>query len=577
MLSNAFVAALVASCFVLTLVFQLNPTLPFDPLRVWPTAVAIGSFYAALFAVLIYVVLVAYQLLSREIFSPGWLSVGVLTWLSAAAAAGVATLMWGNLWAFEPVLRPDAARRMANGALILVMCAALFVFVAVLRTHLGPAGRRVWSATFALIMAGAIVAPMALRGPATSVFSEPRAFEGGLRPTVTGRASHLSLIAIDGASLDFITRATAEGRLPNFGRLLDAGAVLRLSTLRPTSPEAVWTAAATGKLPQKNGVHSAGSYRLPRGHDPIQLLPDYCLSHMLIRLGFLVEQPHTSTTLLARTLWDILGELGISAGVVGWPLTYPATPVLGFIVSDALHQLVAMPSSALERAAVYPPDMQQEAIEAAESVRSDESPALLPGLAARHEAAWRVDHMYERIARELRASHPTQIALSRYQSLDAIGHFFLRYATPSEFGDVSDEERRRLGSVLEQHYGLMDEAIGRAMSLLGPDDLLLVVSGFGMEPMGLLKRLLEQVAGDPELSGTHEGAPDGFLMAYGGPVARGRFSTRASVTDVTPTVLYFLGLPIGRDMDGQARTVLFQPSFTAERPITYIPSYERSQ
>lgn len=348
MLSNAFVAALVASCFVLTLVFQLNPTLPFDPLRVWPTAVAIGSFYAALFAVLIYVVLVAYQLLSREIFSPGWLSVGVLTWLSAAAAAGVATLMWGNLWAFEPVLRPDAARRMANGALILVMCAALFVFVAVLRTHLGPAGRRVWSATFALIMAGAIVAPMALRGPATSVFSEPRAFEGGLRPTVTGRASHLSLIAIDGASLDFITRATAEGRLPNFGRLLDAGAVLRLSTLRPTSPEAVWTAAATGKLPQKNGVHSAGSYRLPRGHDPIQLLPDYCLSHMLIRLGFLVEQPHTSTTLLARTLWDILGELGISAGVVGWPLTYPATPVLGFIVSDALHQLVAMPSSALE-------------------------------------------------------------------------------------------------------------------------------------------------------------------------------------------------------------------------------------
>jgi hypothetical protein len=47
------------------------------------------------------------------------------------------------------------------------------------------------------------------------------------------------------------------------------------------------------------------------------------------------------------------------------------------------------------------------------------------------------------------------------------------------------------------------------------------------------------------------------------------------VVDVTPTILYFLGLPIGRDMDGYARTDLFQPSFTAEHPITSIPTYER--
>ena len=129
--------------------------------------------------------------------------------------------------------------------------------------------------------------------------------------------------------------------------------------------------------------------------------------------------------------------------------------------------------------------------------------------------------------------------------------------------------------MLEQHYALIDEAIGRAIASLGPDDLLLVVSGYGMEPMGVLKRLLERAVGDADLSGTHEAAPDGFLMAYGGPVARGRRSARASVVDVVPTVLYFLGLPIGRDMDGYARTDLFQRPFTDARPITYIPTYER--
>ena len=70
-------------------------------------------------------------------------------------------------------------------------------------------------------------------------------------------------------------------------------------------------------------------------------------------------------------------------------------------------------------------------------------------------------------------------------------------------------------------------------------------------------------------------APDGFLLAYGASVARGRQQARAAVVDVVPTILYFLGLPIGRDMDGYARTDLFQRLFTDERPITFIPTYDR--
>ena len=96
-----------------------------------------------------------------------------------------------------------------------------------------------------------------------------------------------------------------------------------------------------------------------------------------------------------------------------------------------------------------------------------------------------------------------------------------------------------------------------------------------MEPLGFGKRALEQLLGDPDVSGTHEGAPDGFLMAYGATVAKPRQPRRASIVDVVPTVLYFLGLPIGRDMDGYARTDIFQPSFTEEHPITFIPTYER--
>ena len=112
------------------------------------------------------------------------------------------------------------------------------------------------------------------------------------------------------------------------------------------------------------------------------------------------------------------------------------------------------------------------------------------------------------------------------------------------------------------------------MERLGPSDLLLVVSSFGMEPIAPGKRVLEMVFGNPSNSGSHERAPDGFVLAFGAPVQAGR-PPRASVVDLAPTILYFLGLPVGRDMDGYARIDLFKPAFTSDKPVTYIPSYGR--
>ena len=92
--------------------------------------------------------------------------------------------------------------------------------------------------------------------------------------------------------------------------------------------------------------------------------------------------------------------------------------------------------------------------------------------------------------------------------------------------------------------------------------------------MSLGKRMLARLLGETRLSGSHEGAPDGFMLALGGPIARGRFPV-GSVLDVTPTLLYLAGLPVARDMDGGARTDIFAPAFTAEHPVAFIPTYGR--
>jgi predicted AlkP superfamily phosphohydrolase/phosphomutase len=579
MLSNSVLAACVATAYVLALVLHLNPMLPLHPARLEPLVTTVGLFYAVHFTVVCYILLVLRQLFAREVFSPAWISVDVLTWLCAIAAAAGAALMWANVTTFGRVLDMATTDALRSSVAVLAGTSALCVVLAEFRRR-RPEARFVWAFLFVLIIGASVAAPLALRGSGVPPLLDARPLDAALDGAPPERSARVTVIALDGGSLDFITGATAEGRLPNFGRILDAGAARHLATIHPTSPEAVWAAVATGKLPLKNGVRSAGIYQLQGGGGSIQLLPDFCFAHRLVRFGFLIEQPHASPTLRARPLWGILSTAGIPVGVVNWPLTQPAPVVRGFVVSDTYQRLSGTASDIDEPSTIYPPELQADVAAAQERLAgtmADGGAVVSASLAGdpRYDMPGKSDRLYDAIAQALARARQVQVTLTRYQSLDPIGHYFLRYAMPSEFGDVTDEERRRLGTVLDRHYAIVDEAIGRAMAALGPDDLLLVVSGYGMEPLGFGKRIIERLMGDPDVSGSHEAAPDGFLMAYGASVARGRQQARASVVDIVPTILYFLGLPIGRDMDGYARTDLFQRAFIEERPITFIPTYER--
>ena len=44
--------------------------------------------------------------------------------------------------------------------------------------------------------------------------------------------------------------------------------------------------------------------------------------------------------------------------------------------------------------------------------------------------------------------------------------------------------------------------------------------------------------------------------------------------DIAPTLLNFLGLPIGKDMDGIVYSSIFRDEFKLGNPVLYISSYE---
>jgi hypothetical protein len=587
MLTNAVIGGALLAAYLTLLVLQLNPALDLRSPGIAPLLLTWWIFYGVHATAGFYAVIVVRQLLAVEVRSPGWISFRLLAWLGTGAASAGAAVMWMNVRGFAAVLEPASAERMIAGAAIVTVCAAACAVLAFAQLWLDRRGRRFQAALFALVIIASLAVPVALRGPGVRPVLQARRFDIGVGLVSPETVPRVAMILLDGASLDFVSPIAAEGRLPNFGRLLDGGAVMHLATMRPTHAAPVWTAVATGKLPYKNGVRSPASYTVRRVDQRLELLPDFCFAQALIRFGFVGEEAHTAASVRARPLWSVLSSFGITTGIVGWPLTYPAAPVRGYLVSDEfLHreeEAILAPLRDDAVPVVYPPELADIARAAWQSREPEPGP---PGLAAvssgpepgdglrASSSPLAIDSSCERVGDDLQRTRPAQFTAVRYPGLDAVGHYYLRYAVPWAFGDVTDDERRRFGRVLEQYYTFVDGVLGRAMASLGPDDVLVVVSGFGMEPLSLGKRALERAFGNPALSGSHERAPDGFLIAYGRQVARGHLP-RASVVDVAPTILYLLGLPIGRDMDGYARTDIFTAAFTAQRPITFIPSYDQ--
>jgi predicted AlkP superfamily phosphohydrolase/phosphomutase len=575
MLSNSVFAGLLAAVYLTLLLLHLNPSVPLTAHAAGPLfSIALLS-YGVHIAVMSYALYVLRQIAIVEPSPMGWISLRLLTWSAAALSGTAAVITWLHASGLRNALDPRAIPSMTYTAIALGVVTLVFLLLGFAQVAARHQHRATVAILFTVATISSILVPVWLRGPALA----PPSRAAGDHPVEADAPDgpRVLLLCLDGASLDVISPAVAAGRLPNFGRLLDRGASMHLATTRPTQPETVWASVMTGTWPSRHGVRGAARYRPFNGDVSLDLLPDYLFTQALIRVGLLIEEPYSSASLEAMPLWRMAGRFGVRAGFIGLPLTHPADSPHGFIVSDRFHRRRDSAAVLDARPAVSPARLDEvaRAVLAAEQGQPpDERLGRLDLLLQSSEAESTVeaDRLHHHLARQLGSAEQVRLLAVRYAGLDTIGHYYLRYATPDAYGDVSEDERRRLGRVLDDYYEYVDSLVGDALETLRENDLLLVVSGFGMEPLTVGKRLLERAVGDPRFTGTHERAPDGFLLAYGTAVAPSR-QARGAVVDVAPTLLYFLGLPVARDMDGFVRTDVFTRAFNEQRTITFIPSY----
>ena len=358
-------------------------------------------------------------------------------------------------------------------------------------------------------------------------------------------------------------RSAADGRLPNFGRLLDGGASMDLATIRPTQPDPVWTAVATGMYPPKNGVRSAALYYAVGGaaadRPAARLL-------LLAHARPARDRPRRAASVRGAARAAVLvassTTTGSRTGIVRWPLTRSGRTVDGFMVSDRFHQILGSMSEIEGRSrvpagaeAVGPSGLRRRRHRGCRSALERRTCRCCRGTSpARGGIAstrGRCAMLQRDVRRTGRPRCGTRVSTS-------VGHYFLRDAPAvgvwRRHGRRAAAVRHRCSTATTPTSTARS---ARRSTALRP----------GRSAARRLR--LRHAAGEPAQA-ARRAAPAGTRrVGHARPRAR-RLPARvrhrrrrtgaasaARSSDVAPTVLYYLGVPIGRDMDGFTRADLF--------------------
>jgi len=578
-LVSAALAASIGAALLSTLALYLNPGLV---LRQEAPAILLCLFLpwtAAGTLLLALVAAAASTLGARRAFPPLVRRRPFFVSLAFVSLSVAALLYWSNLLAYRDALPAEVLRALTLSATVVTSAAAVLVAIALHALFFPERERSPAGALAILAPTLAVALPLVLRPE-----PKPPAPVVPVRLEAAQSARRIVVVGIDGLSAADLTREPSLS--PVLSRLARRGALGALGSLHPNEGPPLWTTLLTGRYPRDHGVLSATTYELAGSKSEWHLLPKGAGIGLLERAGLARRLPVASTARRRRALWNVLDSFGVPTGLVRVWGTQPPEAIQGFVVSPYFHLVSHDPARA--SSALYPRDLLKEV--AARMVQAaDLDPALLAGLAegprgvsplgdlrlkALAETALAPDLSYQRAAAVLSSTYRPSLLVLNFYGYDAVGHSFYRDAHPEAFGDVRPEDARRYGHVLERYASLLGGYVSDWQKELAPADILVVVSAHGLEPTPLWRRLLGVLSGTRVASASHEAAPAGLLMVLGEGIRPAVTLGGASVLDVAPTLLYLLGLPVPRDMEGRVLTEMLDPAFAREHPVTFIPSYE---
>ena len=263
------------------------------------------------------------------------------------------------------------------------------------------------------------------------------------------------VIGLDGATYDLLKPWAEQGLLPTLQKLFKEGTAGELQSTVPPMTAPAWTSFMTGKNPGKHGLYD-WIYRHKKSYDVSPTLAHHC------------DEP---------TLWSLLSRADRRVCVFNVPMTFPAEPVNGLMISG-------MPAPSTDVTITHPPELLSE-------IENEVGPYLLypdPGDAysdsgtdAFLDRLYRTTEMRLRVFHDLRKREAWDFFMLVFNGTDTVQHAMWKHMSPEHpLHDPSKFEK--YGSAILDYFQYVDEALGRIVASLDEETVLVLMSDHGFGP-----------------------------------------------------------------------------------------------
>jgi predicted AlkP superfamily phosphohydrolase/phosphomutase len=387
-------------------------------------------------------------------------------------------------------------------------------------------------------------------------------------------------IGLDGIEWEVLKPLLERGELPHLEGLIERGVVGYLQTFEPSFSPVLWTTMATGKYPPEHKI-----------------------------VGFLdpdTQGPFTSNARKGKALWNIASDYGLRCNVTGYWITWPAEAINGIMISQVTtrEQYDDIWKGMLYenvKDSTYPPEFIDEIWPVVEpfQTRTFIDEEILPRIfdfpkdlnpsskvvKLISDSNWSLagDFVYSEAGKYLLEHHPGDLDIVYLGGTDVLAHRFWAFREPDFYEyKIQDRYIEAFGSAIDNYYKVADRMVGDLLARVPENTRVIVCSDHGMGP-----KFPDGKDGDRRtiLSAHHLDAPAGILIAAGDGIKKGpglkavlesgTLDNIGNVLDITPTLLYLMDIPVGRDMKGgRVMKSVVDPHLLDARPVEYVDTHD---
>jgi hypothetical protein len=370
--------------------------------------------------------------------------------------------------------------------------------------------------------------------------------------TVVSSGARVRLIAIDGFDPRIARRLADSGRVPALASMLDSATATVVVT-DTQDPARAWTTIATGQPPEVHAVHGLETRRVAGVQGQFaageRTGPARAIAAVTDLLRLTIPSVASGSERRVKTFWEVATASGLRTVVVNWWATWPAPSNAGLIVSD--RATLRLERGGALDAEIVPADA-YDALRGRWSALRNEAAAHATRLPAgtEMEALLRrsaeLDALQAAMTREVTPAN-ADLVCTYLPGLDLVQYGLFR---AGETAAASPSVMAQRLAALDEYYVLLDALLGPGLEVAGRD-LLVVVTSPG--------RVGEPVPG---------------LVLVKGTSANTRLRDgHARPSDIMPTVLHALGVPLSRELAGRALVEMFSADFARRYPVRMVSTY----